>query len=209
MAQTDVWELTMHGELYGQVCDNVFFYQGVSGTDPELDDIAQAFYEQVWSLIQIPLIADYTLNTIEVRHLFSGASPFILPVAEQGTGFTGQGVSPFNAFGFSLGVASNATRPGSKRIPGVAEASIDDGIVTDGGTITALQDMADQFSTALVDVTLGIVTWGLPIIVKRILDGGTYRLPVNIGEFVGNLIVDVAASLVMTSQNSRKVGRGA
>lgn len=209
MSASDVWEVTLHGELYGQVCDNVFYYQGVALTDVDEAAIADAAYEQLWALIKVPLITDYTLNTIEVRHLFSGASPFLLPVGEAGAGFAGQGLGSFESFGFTLGVATNATRPGSKRIPGVAEASVDDGVVTDGGTITALQDMATQFSTDFVDTALGIVTWAVPIIVKRILDGDTYRLPTTLAEFVGNAIVDAAASLIVTTQNSRKVGRGA
>lgn len=80
---TDVcWEVTMNGSLLGQQCNNVFFYRGVELTDPTPIDIAQAFYEQVWPLLQVLVTNDYELETIEVRDILDSASPAVLPVAE-------------------------------------------------------------------------------------------------------------------------------
>ena len=107
-----------------------------------------------------------------------------------------------------MNVATSDTRPGSKRFGGVDEAQITDGVVTDAGTITGMNDLADQLADQLVDTTLGLVAWGVPVIVKRILDGDTYRLPTSLGELVTNTIIGAAASLIVSSQNSRKIGRG-
>lgn len=208
MSTSDCWEVTMKGTLLSNDCDNVFFYRGVAGTDPPEDDIAQAFYEQCWPLIQDVVSSDYTLDAIEVRHLFSGASAYLLPVAENGQGGSGATMGSFEAYSITLGVGTNSTRPGSKRFGGVEESLVHDGVVSDATAITDLNDIADQMSEPLIDTALGIVEWAVPVIVKRILDGSSYRLPTSLGELVTNLITSAAASLLISTQNSRKTGYG-
>lgn len=208
MSTSNVFEITMHGELFEQECENVFFYRGVSGSDPTFAEVADAFYDQIWSLVQLMVSTDYTLNTIEVRNILGSASPHIQPIVEAGLNGAGDTFGSMAAFGFTLGVATSDTRPGSKRFAGVDEAVVTDGVVTDAGTITGLNDISDALNDVLVDVATGLVTLGVPVIVKRILDSGVYRLPTSLGELVTNLVTSAVAHLIVTTQNSRKVGTG-
>ena len=58
-------------------------------------------------------------------------------------------------------------------------------------------------------VDIGIVANAItPVIVQRILDGGHYRLPANSGEAVYGNITDALYNVDVTSQTSRKYGRG-
>lgn len=204
MSASDVWEVTFQGELLGQDCDNVFFYRGVDISTPDEAAIADAMYEQIWPLVQDVVSLDYTLNSIDVRHLFSGASPFSLPVGEAGTRGGGQSLGSFEALSMVLGVETNATRPGSKRFGGMDETFISDGLIVDGALISSINTLADGLADALVDTSAGIIVWALPVVVKRILEDGVYRLPTSLGELVTNLIVSAFAHLIVSSQNSRK-----
>jgi hypothetical protein len=51
--------------------------------------------------------------------------------------------------------------------------------------------------------------WFFPVIVGRILDGDTYRLPETLGEAVVNAIIDVLFNPDISTQTSRKYGNGA
>lgn len=208
MSASQVWEVTLKGTLMGQACDNVFFYRGLPSADPGDADIGQAVYEQLWPKMRICVSSDYTLEHIEVRNLFSGATPSVTAVGEAGEAGGGNTLGSFESYGFTLGCISTVTRPGSKRFGGVPDDVVTDGVITDGGIIGHLNDLGDQIATALLDTALGIVEWGIPVIVKRILTDGVYHLPTEIGDLVTNLIVEGAASMLVTSQNSRKVGRG-
>ena len=55
----------------------------------------------------------------------------------------------------------------------------------------------------------GVVNTFFPVVVKRILDGLIYRLPENQGEAEYGSITDATYNPLVSSQNSRKTGRGA
>jgi hypothetical protein len=120
---------------------------------------------------------------------------------------------PFVAIPFTLLGENPAVKNGAKRIVGVPEGPTSDGILDGAGYIGDCEALGDGMAAA---ITAGAViptdTWA-PTIVKRVRSGTAgdyeYRLPENIGETVLSRIAGTLLDLVLSSQVSRKFGRGA
>lgn len=208
MSANKVFEAVLRSRVLGQEALNVFFFRGTDLADVDATQISGAFIEQLYPPIALIAPDDVYFETLAVRDIFGTASPYITTIAEAGGAGSRDVMPPFNALSFVLNVATNLTRPGHKRFGGVYEVAQTDGIITDSGLITDLNDLAEQLATPLKDLTLGIVDWGIPIVVGRIFDNGNYRLPSSVGELIANVIVNAAVSLVVSSQISRKAPPG-
>lgn len=127
--------------------------------------------------------------------------------AEQAfSGEVGSLVAPvrneWDAYAYTLRPSTRDVRPGSKRIGGVpeADAAYTNGVVTDASTLILMQALRTQLGASLVGTDANYN----PVIVKRVLDGGSYRLPETDGEL---LAIPVAQVLVNT-KISHQVSRG-
>lgn len=200
-----MWQIELLAELYDQSIENIFHYRGNALTSPDAIDIAEAFYDQILPDIQAITATDVFFTEIRVHDLMASDSPAIWTVGENGASSADQSLPPFNAFGFTLNVGSTVTRPGHKRFAGVVESDQNDGVVTAAGTIAAGAALATTLAFNLFDTATGLIPWAAGVIVKRILDDDSYRLPTSVGELVTNAIVDAAMSLIVSSQNSRKL----
>lgn len=207
MATNDLWEIVLRSTVQEQTCLNVWHYRGVNLIDPTADQVAEAFKEQVFDILIGITPNDVFFETLTVHNIFDTASPFILTLAESNPS-TASILPTFNAYSFIMNVATNLTRPGHKRVAGVFEEAQVDGVITDASTITNLNDTAAAFEAPLIDTLTHLVTWAVPVIVKRILDGDSYRMPTSVGELVTNAVVSVAADLLISSQVSRKARVG-
>jgi hypothetical protein len=89
----------------------------------------------------------------------------------------------------------------------VADDDVEDGVVTSSTMLTHLNDLATALSTTL---NFGLLDAGtlIPVIVKRILIGDEYTLPTSAEEAILSIVVDALFDAFITSQVSRKVGRG-
>jgi len=208
MAVNDVYQVVDSQELGGQRCLNVYFYQmhtpptGYTGAAAVVDG---------WVTNMLPLIIPVQvegLNHISVKatNLFDPSDAHEELISVPGTQAHDQNTN-FDAYGFRM-TGDNATvRSGSKRYAGVSDDGVDQGIVTDGTLLGLLNDLA----TGLVgDVPFGLLDAGAlaPVIVKRILVGGEYTLPTSLEEAVLSFVIDALFDTFITSQVSRKVGRG-
>lgn len=204
MSTNNVWMIDLQSTYNEQECHNVFFYRGVALTSPTATEIAEQFLEQIFPDIDAITATDVFWVGVSVRDIMSAATPIFEPIGTNGGGGAGDTFPSHDAYGFTMGVGTNVTRPGSKRFVGVAEGNVQDGIVTGGGIIALLNDLAVTLALSLVDPLTGLVIQAVPVIVKRILDGDSYRLPETTGELVTNEVVDVSPNLIITTQNSRK-----
>lgn len=205
MSTSNIWEVTLNSEMAGQDIANVFFYRGNALTDPDAADVAESFYEQILPDIKVCCTGDVEFVSITVRDLMSSDTPYTFAVGESGTFVGADSLPPHDAMSFKLNVASNATRPGAKRFPGIYEGAQADGIIADGTLEAALNDLAITLAFNLFDATTGLIPWATAVVVKRILDDGVYRLPTSIGEAVTNLIISAVPNLIVSSQVSRKI----
>lgn len=203
----DIYEVVDSSTMLGQKVLNVYFYRlsalpvGFTGAS----DVAQGFVDQVLPEVRAIQTTDVLHQSVKARNLFDETDAHEILISSPGIG-AADSISTFNAFAFRLVGDNAAVRAGAKRIAGVNTTYVTDGVVDDAAQLTALNTLADTIA--------GIMTFGLgfsladPTIVKRIADGGGYRLPINAGEAVYSLITDVLFSPLVTSQVSRKVGRG-
>jgi hypothetical protein len=144
-------------------------------------------------------------QTVKVRELDSltgDYGEFAIPGADaagtRAPSTPGDALTPFVALGVRLGVATRVTRPGQKRFAGFCEADIQ------GPQFTSSVTTAANLLMALMraDMTLGApaaLTTLDPVIVRKDLTG----LPV-----VSQPITSHIVNLYVTTQNTRKFGRG-
>ncbi len=217
MALNDVYELTVKGTFVGQEWNCVFFYDErliyVNTLPTNAQVVAEAFREQVLPLMQNCCVADVLFDRLIVKNLFNPADAYTLVVGGTGTGGLGNSyMGTFSAYSFELQGETAVTRLGAKRLPGVIEEVVIDGMVTDAAFIGNLTDFAMAVATPLEVGTLITDPVYVPVIVKRVRSGSPgaylYRLPTTISEKVVNTIVSVLVDLLVTTQNTRKIGVG-
>lgn len=210
MAIGDVYQVIDTQVADGQKCLNVYFYrvQSESSVDNTAADVCTAFIATVLPPIVAVQSNHVTHTQIEAKNLLNESDAHTQLISETGAAGTGTDFyGTFEAIGFAETGSNHAVKNGAKRIVGVDEDTVTDGIFAAGLT-TAL--------TAVAAVLFGELPWGLlaaealiPVIVKRIkLSEGVYRLPKTSGELVTSDIIGATWNPLVTSQVSRKVGRG-
>ncbi len=155
---------------------------------------------------------DWEQTSAVCRNLFDPTDV----VTELYTGRTGLGViladalPPANAIGVKYVPETAVVASGGKRLVGVAEQQVVDGVVTLPATIGVLDSLMSAFVAPLLSAIVGVSAYS-HVIVKRIpfTDPITlkikYRLPANSIEAVVSPIVDSSWNLFVSSQVSRKI----
>lgn len=203
----DVYQIIDTQEMAGQKVLNVYFYKvtlSVLGADAS--DVTAAFIDQMLPDIVAVQATDVVHTSVKATNLFHDTDVNEALISEPGI-LGDASLGTFEAYPFRLAGDNGSVRGGAKRIAGVTEDGISDGVVTDAGLLTTLTNLGIQLSAAMLWGTLDGGTLA-PVIVKRILDAGNYRLPATSGEAVLSNIIDAIFSPLVTSQTSRKVGRG-
>lgn len=215
MALNDVYAVTLRQTVLGQRTSNVFFYEQFAAFTPTsgtvANDLAQTFGNVVLPGINNIQTTDAVNVQIDVENLFVGSDVGQSLLVGGGASGT-NAIGSFTAVGYKLAVPGKTTRLGAKRFGPVANNLMTDGVFTDGAylaAIAALEPLMSQNLAGLAPVTPNVFR---PVVVKRIKEiiaGKTkYRLPNLISEKTVQIIVEAVATLIMTTQNSRKIGRG-
>lgn len=217
MAVGDVYELVCD-QLYGtSTVLNVFYYEQIAIVIPASGFtiaalLAEQWDEQVGSVIRSNQNNDVIHNEVRCRNLFDSSDAGSFAVDEAGSASETAGLGPFVAMPYKLFGNNPGVKNGAKRFVGVAESWQNDGFLVDAGIIAQGEVVAEALAA---NVTAGDVipadTWA-PTIVKRVRSGSAgayeYRLPENIGETVLSRIASALLDVVLSSQVSRKYGRG-
>lgn len=218
MAVGDVYEVVSQ-QLYGtSTILNVFYYEQIGVVVPLAGQtiatiLAEQFDDQVGSVFRNYQTSDVTHVQVLARNLFDDSDAGSFAVAETGGAGDAETLPPFVAISFALFGDNPAVKNGSKRIVGIAESNVADGLITNSEYVSNMETVAAAFAA---NITAGEViptdTWA-PVIVKRVRSGSPgsyeYRLPESIGETVLSRIAGALVNLVLSSQVSRKFGRGA
>ena len=194
----DVVEIVLEAEQFEQDVRNVFHYfiAATVGLTNILEAL-QAFIDEV-----VPTIIAVSGDTVHftqarIKNLTDPDEFGLIEIDDNGTQ-SGDQYAGFVACGITLNPNSGATRPGSKRMAGVRESDALDGVLTGGG-LALWDDLEPVFVASIGDTP----DWGLiPIILGRLDDGG-YDLSRDSG------ILSATVKSQLTSQTSRKIGRGA
>lgn len=197
----DVLQLVFEQKLLGQVIRNVFGYV-VSVADPAatIEDVADRCIIEigdVYITAQSPSVSNVQ---IAVKNL-DDATEFI-EKAWTGVGLNSDGtpvLPSYVAGGFKFLRGDTDTRNGSKRLAGMSEESVvnNDWVIFDSVTVIAIED-AFEATIFITPSTMEIQ----PIIIGRDPITG---LP-DTGRI--SPIIEVQAQEGITTQNSRKAGRG-
>jgi len=207
-ANGDVYEVVDVSVQAGQEVLNVYFYKRNAAvlTGSPAEAVADAYDGQMIPLI-VPVQNPDILHTeIRVRNLYDPTDTFTKLVSEPGESTDENSEAVFNAIGYKLAQDNGAIRNGAKRYGGLPSTVFEDGVVVDSGFIALLVTLGVGLATGM---DIGIISNALvPVIVKRILDGGNYRLPTNSGEAVIGNVTSAVYNPFETSQTSRKIGTG-
>lgn len=218
MADGDLYLVTCQGVFRSQQIVNTYTYvQRLNETPlmPNAFSLAAAFELAFMGSAGIGLrnawISNQTSwNSIRVQNLFSPVdySEILLEAGTAGTA-TGEALPNYAAYSFRTGWLGGVVRRGFKRIAGVPITANNNGTVASAAVVT-MEALGVIMSTTLNADDKDFV----PCVVKRIpyvtSEGNdAYRLPENAGEavFVENVTFQLQTTL--TTQNSRKIGRGA
>jgi len=202
----NVYELVDTYTALGQQMKNVYFYQIGTGLSFDAQNLVDDWIANVLPDIRSVQTADIIHTAVSARNLFNPAETGETLHSLAGThAGMGERLSPFAAFGFTLARQTAATKSGKKRVYAGGEGVVNAGLISDGSYLTELLALATEFAAT---ITVSLVQRWFPVIVKRILEGTSYRLPVSQAEATVNGVDAGLVSSIVTTQNSRKIGVG-
>lgn len=201
-------EIAVEGTVFAQQQMNVWTYRVQAYPGPASGaEIAEAFWQHVKAATRGVAVTLHTTlyQTVRVRELDDPLGLFgsyAVPTAEQSGTRSPAGsedTPTFVALGARLHVGARTTRPGSKRFAGLCEADII-GQVASPTARAAVQ--------ALLDVACVPVTLGAPAALVGLSPVVVRRDPVTGLPVAWQYIESATANNYVTTQNTRKVGRG-
>jgi hypothetical protein len=210
---SDLYQVRMNGILLSQQCLNVFFVERTS-TDYNAVDIALAVNANVWGTIRGVLSDSLTMTSIDVTSLANPADFATVPgVPDSGNvgGTSGQDLAPFLAAAIRFNRQRSDMRHGWMRFSGFREGQVT-GELWSGAVTDALTTLGTLLMQDIMDETDSFSVCRLHI-VKRIpytTPSGKrgYRLPQDASEYVSYIPLTFDVYPRVTTQNSRKTGRG-
>lgn len=200
-----VVRITDEQVLSSQQVINVYFYEitGIAPGDPlEIEEVSQGWWDAVKATLracQAPSLQHISV-TAEALGGDKDFHEYTIPPGERAgtSGFIGQQSPTFESYSFTLVPATRQTRPGSKRIAGVNTDAVGDFGQVVPSQLAILEDFADVLGAPVNVGVLG--TSEISPIIYRPSDG--------INPPVKNPVVGVRVVSRVTTQNTRKIGRG-
>lgn len=185
-----------------QTARNIYYYRIEAAINSITgNELAEAFFNFQDTVIMNALSQTVTLNSVQVDNVTDGLS-FGEFAASGFTGaITGEAMGPFIAYGYTLLRTNKLTRNGFKRFPGVVEDAQNNG---------AIQSSWVNYNRLLTIETQLAATLNLSG-----ASGQVDVAPVIYGDVNANrpspvwqYVSEAALSPRLTTQSSRKVGRG-
>lgn len=208
MANGDIYMLTDVAYNNDQQNLNVYFYRRdslVAVSDNEAENLAEQWIADVLPRVLAIQNTSVLHTAVQVKNLFDPTDAWVELISAAGT-VTNADESPV-MLALDVGLEHNnaAIRQGRKAYGGLDESAMSNGVVVGSGFIANLALLMAELVTG---VPIGVIDTFFPVIVARILDGLTYRLPVDQGEATYGSIQTATYNPVISTQNSRKIGRG-
>lgn len=206
----DLLEITMGMDCLGQEALNCWQYNIQTMPDPVgAVQIAEAWWNHVKTTYRGLFTNDqvHAYSFVRIRELnnpVGALAEYSIPFAEQAGDRAAGGATdqmpPFASAGVRLVVGTRATRPGQKRLPGVTERDQASGfLVNTGFYLDSVSDLMDVMVAPMILGAPAALVELIPIVTRKDATGAvTAHQPVT-----GYLINDH-----VTTQNSRKIGRG-
>lgn len=198
VATTAVYKLIVEQTLESQQVRNVFWYRNENDLTGEGAALASEFAD-----VMIDAWTDFTSQDLAINNIrvveFGTENPDAVQAVNDAGDVAGDRMPVFVAAVVRLNRATKSTRDGWKRFAGIPATDVADGVLS-GTTLTNFQAFAALLDDDLAPTGAGIFE---PIIVNRAsIDDG--QLPVTY-----STISSPGARSRLSTQNTRKVGRGA
>jgi hypothetical protein len=201
MALADIYQLTDFQRLpSGEEVQNVYFYQRGSsaGTAADLEQEWESTVRAAVLGVQSNVFVHFLTRVVSLGNVADfneNSDAGIVGLREAGVR------NEWDAFSYTLRPETRAVRPGHKRIGGVPEGDslYTNGVVTDSSMLILMHAVRTAFATVLSSDDDEYT----PVIVKRQLVGGNYRLPITDEELVAVPIVIALLNNKITHQTSR------
>lgn len=208
LSLNEVIEIGVRCRWLGQEVMNVWQYVVLSPPVPaNVAQVLEAYWNHVKTTYRaiVPTSGGNVFESLTLKSLtypLGDYGEFAIPLAERaGTRAVGtepQALPPFNAVGVRLTVATRATRPGQKRFPFMVELDNANGSVQNSIATPVNAHMAVMVEEMLLGAPAATTNLG-PIVVRKFANGAVNTTQPVTG-YVTNLNV--------TTQNSRKIGKG-
>jgi hypothetical protein len=197
MAVGDHYIIKVFQTLLGQQVLNVYAYEVTSGT-LIASDVVIPFETHLLAPLSVAQSTQLAIDTIEVVNL-ENPSDFFIAASAIGGNEGGDVMAPFVCYSALLRRASRAVRNGHKRWAGVPEGAVTAGHL-ESSFLAIIETAALNCSTPVIGTSPAFVL--TPKIWRRPKLGP----PIVLQEFFG--IAGAVASQFVTTQNTRKIGRG-
>jgi len=208
IAVGDIAQFSVTGDIMNQTWTNVYTYKVVVWPGSVTGEQAgEAFWDHIKTVYRalLPVGWASAFTSVTVRDLSNTAGDYAvygIPTAERaGTRANPSGniLPPFLAVGVRLNVASRVTRPGQKRFAGMYEVD------SDGDTVNAtFASLVED----IMDVMVGPIVLGAPAATVSLDSIVVKRSPVDGSVLADQYVTSYTVNNQITSQNTRKIGRG-
>jgi len=198
----DVFRITLCADLFGQDVCNIFHYIVAAWTgNVSLEDVIDEFIDAVVTKIDDIQSNSVVYQMVSIADAMSPEVYFEKPYTVTASGTTSPSLPSYAAYGFKLVRTDRTTRNGYKRFAGVGEEQVsgNDVVSPSGAGYTALET-ALAADLAVTGSGGGSATLAPAIVRMSPLD------PYQVSEV--NLVSAAELNPIITTQNSRKVGRG-
>lgn len=219
MALVDMYVLILKGMLGGQQHVNVFQYEKQEvaidpgdAIEPLIDSFIDVFFGGLTGDLDSDLFTlGCSYTEIEAYNLADPTAFGTRSIAFSGLQSTSEGMPKFVAYGFFSNRRSRAIRRGMKRFAGVPEIAANAGVIA-ANFLADLEFLAANLGLTMTTPITAEFTFD-PVVIKRVKyttsEGKTaYRFPETDGELDFFLADDWTPYTELTSQNTRKTGRG-
>jgi len=222
----DVVLFVVEGRVFEQVWQNTHFYQvddlSLSLQEGEFAEIvsawAQWYQDNVHAEADAMCTSGMAWDRVRAENLFNVSELTVFEWSPALVGSaSGNALPTYAAYGFTCPSQRRGMNPGQRRLPGVPETFSGNFGAVEGTAVTAGLAVAEAFGEDVaLDFRGGIGECTLrPVIVKRVRSGaGTdedpyeYELPRQVADRVTYSARNWTLRQYVTTQNTRKIGRG-
>lgn len=185
-----------------QTARNIYYYRIAAAIGSMTgDEIAEAFFSWNDTVVMPALSTTVTLDSVQVDNVSDGLSFGEFSATGYNGSQAGEAMGPFVAYGFTLLRTDKSTRNGFKRYAGVVEQAQSNGAIQSSWTgYSALKTIESQLSAQLALVGASGQLDIDPVIYGDV----TPTRPTPVWQYVSGAVLQPR----ITTQNSRKVGRG-
>lgn len=153
MPADDLYEITVDGTINNQTIKNIYHYQQMTGTD-NADNLFDLFEADVIPKILDLASTSYTLDTVTVVNKEDPTDFWVQSVGLNGNQ-TGENMPTHDAWSFEWVTRRTDAKSGGKRLAGVIEATLNNGVPT----VLFLIKLAAYMAKCESDLTSAGGTW--------------------------------------------------